>query len=95
MNSYFIYIVTNVHNTVLYIGVTNDLARRIEEHQFGKIPGFTSKYSCTKLVYFEETSSIDDAIAREKQLKKWNRSKKIWLIETMNVAWQDLYGADE
>lgn len=95
MKDYYVYIVTNTHNTVLYIGVTNDLERRINEHQSGKIPGFTSRYNCSKLVYFEQTVSIDDAITREKQLKKWSRSKKDWLIETTNPGWLELYKPEE
>ena len=95
MKVYFVYMVTNHYNTALYIGVTNDLYRRINEHRSGKIPGFTAKYNCSKLVYYEDTGSISDAIQREKQLKKWSRAKKVWLIETMNSKWVDLYQSED
>jgi len=87
---YYTYILTNKYNEVLYIGVTNDLARRVAEHRSGSIPGFTQKYNCHKLVYFEEYSEVEMAIAREKQLKKWSRPKKDTLIATMNKEWEDL-----
>ena len=87
---YYTYILTNKYNEVLYIGVTNDLARRVAEHRSGTIPGFTQKYNCHKLVYFEEYSEVEMAIAREKQLKKWSRPKKETLIATMNKEWEDL-----
>lgn len=70
MNSYYVYTLSNHRQTVLYIGVTNNLSRRLYEHKNKCIPGFTSQYNCDELLYFEETSSIGDAIAREKQLKK-------------------------
>jgi predicted GIY-YIG superfamily endonuclease len=76
--------------SALYIGVTSNLARRIGEHKSHSIEGFTKKYNCVNLVYFEETQNIEDAIAREKQLKKWNRKKKETLIATMNPEWKDL-----
>jgi putative endonuclease len=88
----FIYILSNEHNTVLYIGVTNDISRRFLEHQSRIIPGFTKRYNVSKMVYFEEYCSIEDAIAREKQLKKWSRKKKEMLIGTMNRSWRDLGG---
>jgi putative endonuclease len=75
---------------VLYIGVTNDLYRRIEEHKSCEIKGFTQKYNCDKLVYFEAFDYIEDAIAREKQLKNWKREWKNKLIETTNPDWKDL-----
>ena len=75
----------------LYIGVSNDLIRRVSEHKQKVIDGFTKKYNCTKLVYYEETSDVNSAIAREKQLKNWNRKKKEFLIKTLNPTWQDLY----
>ena len=81
---------TNEHGNVLYTGVTNNLERRIREHRSGEIPGFTSKYNCVKLVYFEEFNSIDEAIAREKQLKNWKRCWKNALIVDMNPEWKDL-----
>ena len=87
---YYTYILTNKNDTVLYIGVTNDLERRVAEHRSGKIPGFTQKYNCHKLVYFEEYSDIVQAIGREKQLKKWSRAKKEQLIDTKNKAREDL-----
>ena len=75
---------------VLYTGVTNDLARRVNEHKQGLIPGFTQKYRVTRLVYFEEFGDIGDAIAREKRIKGWVRARKLKLIEGRNVAWADL-----
>ncbi len=87
---YYTYILSNKNDTTLYIGVTNDLARRVAEHRSGTIPGFTQKYNCHKLVYFEEYSDIDQAIAREKQLKKWSRQKKEALIDTKNKERIDL-----
>ena len=80
---------TNKSKT-LYTGVTNDLTRRVYEHKHKLIPGFTQKYNITKLVYYEETSDIHAAIAREKQIKGWLREKKINLIESMNPNWVDL-----
>ncbi len=87
---YYTYILSNKNDTTLYIGVTNDLARRVAEHRSGTIPGFTQKYNCHKLVYFEEYTDIDQAIAREKQLKKWSRQKKESLIDTKNKERIDL-----
>ena len=87
---YFVYIMTNKHNTVLYTGVTNNLERRVYEHKHKSIPGFTSKYNITRLAYFEETDNISQAIAREKQIKGWLRVKKIALIESINPEWKDL-----
>jgi len=89
MNRYFVYIVTNKSGT-LYTGVTNDLSRRVYEHKQKLVPGFTKKYNITRLVYFEETDDIKAAIAREKQIKGWLRSKKIALIESLNPKWEDL-----
>jgi len=88
--NFWIYIVTNEHGSVLYIGMTNDLARRISEHRAGEIPGFTANYRCRTLAYYEHCTNVQDAIAREKQLKKWSRSKKVGLIATMNPRWNDL-----
>ena len=88
--NFWVYIVTNEHDSVLYIGMTNDLARRISEHRVGEIPGFTANYRCRKLVYYEHCTNVHDAIAREKQLKKWSRSKKVGLIATMNPRRNDL-----
>ena len=87
---YYIYILTTKENTALYIGVTNDLRRRMAEHKSESIPGFTKKYHVHKLVYFETTSDPSIAIAREKQLKGWRREKKIMLIEKLNPNWCDL-----
>ncbi|MCF8262286.1 MAG: GIY-YIG nuclease family protein [Melioribacteraceae bacterium] len=88
--TYYVYIITNYSKT-LYIGVTNNLERRIIEHKKGLIEGFSKKYNCKKLVYFEFTESIEDAIRREKQLKNWHRQWKINLIEKMNPNWDDLF----
>ena len=76
--------------TKYYVGVTNDLERRASEHKSGLIPGFTQKYNCKKLVYYESFSDIEQAIAREKQLKGWVRKKKDALIDSMNPEWKDL-----
>ena len=89
MKQYYVYIMTNRSGT-LYIGVTNDLARRAHEHKNKLIPGFTAKYNITKLVYFETTTDVRTAIAREKQIKGWLRAKKIALIESVNPNWDDL-----
>ena len=89
MKQYYVYIMTNRSGT-LYIGVTNDLARRVYEHKNKLIPGFTAKYNITKLVYFETTDDVRTAIAREKQIKGWLRAKKITLIESVNPNWDDL-----
>ena len=74
----------------LYVGVTNDLERRLFEHKSKVVEGFTKKYNIDRLVYFEQTTDVLSAIAREKQIKSWRRSKKIALIETMNPTWEDL-----
>ena len=87
--TYYIYIMAS-RSRVLYVGVTNDLARRVNEHKQGLTAGFTSKYRVTRLVYFEEFADIRDAIAREKQIKGWRRSRKVSLIESRNPTWQDL-----
>ncbi len=84
---------TNSGNRVLYIGVTNNLDRRIFEHQSKLVDGFTKQYNCNKLVYYEETSSVVAAIAREKQLKGWDRRKKDRLIGQMNPTWKNLFEA--
>jgi len=86
---YYVYIMTNKSRT-LYTGVTNNLMRRVYEHKNKLVPGFTSKYNIKKLVYFESTSDVNEAILREKQIKGWLRVKKIRLIETMNPEWKDL-----
>ena len=84
---YYVYIITNKENKVLYTGVTNSLERRIYEHKNKIIKGLTSKYNVNKLVYFEETKDVNEAIAREKEIKGWRRSKKVALIESVNPAW--------
>jgi len=89
--SYYVYILASRKNGTLYIGVTNDLARRVYEHKEKIIEGFTKKYGVAKLVYFEQTQDVQNALEREKRLKKWNRQWKIDLIEKMNPEWQDLY----
>ena len=87
---YYVYLLTNRNNRVLYIGVTNNLQRRLYEHQQGLIDGFTKKYHVHKLVYFETTTDVKAAITREKQLKGWTRAKKNDLIATINPDWIDL-----
>ena len=86
---YYVYIMTNGART-LYIGVTNDLTRRVYQHKQKLADGFTKKYNITMLAYFKVTSDVQAAIAREKQLKGWLRSKKIALVESMNPRWVDL-----
>ena len=89
---YYVYILTNKYNTVLYTGVTRDLIRRVDEHKSHADPkSFTSKYKVTKLVYFEETSNVRAAIEREKQIKSWSRDRKTDLIFEKNPHWVDLY----
>ena len=89
MRQYCAYIMTNSRRT-LYIGVTNDLTRRVYEHKHKLADGFTRKYNVTWLVYYEVTADVESAIAREKQLKSWLRNKKIALIESENPQWRDL-----
>lgn len=88
---YFVYIMASKRNGTLYIGVTNDLRRRIYEHKNELIDGFTKRYHIKNLVYYEQTTDINEAILREKRLKKWNRAWKIELIEKLNPNWEDLY----
>ncbi len=90
MNKYYVYILTNKVNGTLYVGVTNDLLRRIYQHKNSTKPTFTLKYGVNLLVYFEESNDINVAIEREKQIKSWKRKKKIALIEEYNPSWQDL-----
>ncbi len=90
MSQFFVYILTNKTNKVLYIGVTNNLERRMFEHKNKMMNGFTKKYNLTKLIYFEETSDIQSALEREKQLKDWHRDWKIKLITDFNREWKDL-----
>ena len=87
---YFVYILSNWDDSVLYIGVTSDLEKRLYEHRNHLVDGFTKKYNVHKLVYFEESSDIKSAIAREKQLKGWTRRKKNELIKKNNPEWKDL-----
>ena len=86
-----IYIVANKRNGTLYTGVTSDLIKRIYQHKQGDIPGFTKKYGCNQLMYYEQCGSMINAIEREKQIKAGSRKKKLALIETMNPKWLDLY----
>ncbi len=89
MDSYYVYIMTNQSGT-LYIGITNNLIRRVYEHKNKLVDGFTKKYNINRLVYFEETTDVYSAIAREKQIKGWVRKKKIELIKTTNPKFKDL-----
>jgi putative endonuclease len=89
MASYWLYI-TASKSRVLYVGVTNDLVRRIWEHKNHAVEGFTARYHVDRLVYFEETSDVLSAIAREKEIKGWVRKKKVALIESVNPKWKDL-----
>lgn len=88
---YYVYILTNYTNSVLYTGVTSDLKRRVWEHRAKLIDGFTKRYNIYKLVYYEATSSIESAITREKQIKAGSRKKKMELVDAMNHGWRDLY----
>ena len=87
---YWVYILTNKHNTVFYIGITNDLKRRFFEHKNKLVDGFTSKYNLAKLVYFAQFNDPEEAISYEKRLKGWLRIKKIDLIKSFNPNWDDL-----
>ena len=89
--NYHIYILTNQNRTTLYIGVTNDLRRRVYEHKTGLHPGFTKKYNLHQLIYFEHYTDVKAAIDREKQLKAGSRQKKLDLVNAFNPRWQDLY----
>ena len=89
MAQYFVYILASRSRT-LYVGVTNDLARRVYEHRMRLVPGFTSRYRIDRLVYCEDTTDIRSAIAREKQIKSWRREKKLELISNANPTWKDL-----
>ena len=88
---YYVYIMTNKINSTLYTGVTNDLKRRVFEHKNKLVEGFTKKYNIDKLVFYEIYNDINNAIAREKQIKSGSRAKKIKLIEEMNSRWNDLF----
>jgi len=89
-HSYFVYILVNRNRRVMYVGVTNDLMRRLEEHRSKSVPGFTARYNVHHLVFFEETSDVFAALAREKQIKSWRRSKKDALVASTNPRWRDL-----
>ncbi len=89
MFTYYVYIMSS-RSRVLYTGVTNDLERRVYEHKHSRLKGFSSKYKTFQLVYYEEIHDVYTAISREKQIKKWRRSKKTALIEKINPTWQDL-----
>ncbi len=88
--NYYVYIITTQNNKVMYVGVTNDLARRIYEHKNKLVDGFTKKYNVSKLVYYEQTTDVYSAIEREKQIKGWRRDKKNELVDTVNPDWKDL-----
>ena len=88
---YYIYIMTNKRNSVLYTGVTNDLKKRVYEHKEKLVKGFTKKYNITKLVYYEICEDIEEAILREKKIKGGSRAKKIALVDSTNKEWRDLY----
>ena len=90
MHNYYVYILTNWNNKVMYIGVTNNLERRVYEHKNKLIDGFTKKYNINKLVYYEYTEQIEAAISREKQIKGWLREKKNQLVSESNPQWRDL-----
>ena len=89
--SYYVYVLSNYSKT-LYVGLTNDLERRVWEHKSKLVEGFTKKYNVTKLIYSEECGEIEEAIAREKEIKGWRRDKKVALIETSNPLWEELGG---
>jgi putative endonuclease len=89
----YVYILTNKNNTVLYTGVTSNLVRRLHQHKTKAVSGFSAKYNCTKLVWFEQADEITSAIAREKQIKAGSRKKKEDLINALNPQWNDLTGS--
>ncbi len=90
MKTYYVYMITNWTSEVLYIGVTSNLEKRIYEHRSGIYKGFSEKYNLKKLVYCEDYMDVNEAIAREKQLKNWSRKKKDVLVERINPEWKDL-----
>ena len=92
MRSYYVYILASASRT-LYVGVTNNIMRRVYEHKCKKADSFTARYNINRLVYFAETTDVRDAIAREKEIKGWLRAKKIALIEEMNPTWEDFSAA--
>jgi len=91
IHQYYVYILTNAYNTVIYTGITNDVERRCLEHKKKYVKGFTQKYNVDKLVYFETYNEVEEAIKREKQIKGYSRSKKVALIEGFNKNWKDLF----
>jgi len=91
MKHYWVYMITNANNTVIYTGVTNDIERRVRQHKGKTCPSFTQRYNLTKLVYYEGFGRIRDAIVAEKRIKAGSRAKKIKLIGNMNSDWRDLY----
>jgi putative endonuclease len=91
MNNYYVYILASKRHGTLYIGVTNDLVRRVYEHKNDLVEGFTKKYGIHLLVYYEQYNNVESAIQRERQMKKWNRQWKIRGIERQNPDWRDLY----
>jgi putative endonuclease len=91
LRNYYVYILASRKNGVLYIGVTNNLLKRVNQHKNNLVKGFSHNFNVHKLVYYEQTADVRSAIIREKQLKKWNRSWKIELIEKENPEWRDLY----
>ena len=91
MKQYYVYMLASKRNGTLYIGVTNDLIRRVYEHKQGLLKGFTKKYNVRRLVFYEETNDVESAITKEKQMKKWKRQWKIDLIQENNPEWEDLY----
>ena len=88
--AYYVYLLTNWNNKVVYVGMTNDLQRRIFEHKEKQVKGFTEKYNVHKLVYYEQTPEVEVALNREKEIKKWRREKKNKLVENANPQWRDL-----
>jgi putative endonuclease len=90
-HAYYVYILASQRNGTLYVGVTNDLIRRVQEHREGLVPGFTKRYGVKLLVYFEAHQEITEAILREKRIKRWQRNWKLQLIEGQNPQWLDLW----
>jgi putative endonuclease len=89
--AFYVYIVANRRNGAIYTGMTDDLGRRIWEHKTGAIPGFTAKYGCSRLVWFEAQETREAVVVRERRIKEWRRSWKLMLIEERNPTWEDLY----
>jgi putative endonuclease len=89
--AFYVYIVASARNGTIYVGMTDDLSRRIWEHKTGEIPGFTARYGCDRLVWFETFETRDAAFHRERRIKEWRRSWKLMLIEEANPTWADLY----